>query len=351
LSRRGLDTLEDLCGRLPRNRLIAAGDLRLPYDGLIATGGHLLALHGLLASRLRLPDDGLIATGGHLLALHGLLASRLRLPHDGLIATGGHLLALHRLLASRLRLPDDGLIATGGHLLALHRLLASLLRLPDDGLIATREHLLALLGRLASLRRHRLPLRGHDTLLVLDWPLARGLPLHRLLKHGLLLVLVHLWRRGRRRCGLRLLPWGWRRRRLLLRLLRLYLAVLRRGLLRLYLLADLRLLLLRCFRGRLLRRGLRARMLRVLTAFGRRVLGHDDRPRRRCGRDALGSQEPLRQRQCGHCRERQQGAFSRRLNSLMNLLRLCLQNFGQGPLLECCGVIYFSGARDGIARD
>jgi hypothetical protein len=324
LSRRGLDTLEDLCGRLPRNRLIAAGDLRLPYDGLIATGGHLLALHGLLASRLRLPDDGLIATGGHLLALHGLLASRLRLPHDGLIATGGHLLALHRLLASRLRLPDDGLIAT-------------------------REHLLALLGRLASLRRHRLPLRGHDTLLVLDWPLARGLPLHRLLKHGLLLVLVHLWRRGRRRCGLRLLPWG--RRRLLLRLLRLYLAVLRRGLLRLYLLADLRLLLLRCFRGRLLRRGLRARMLRVLTAFGRRVLGHDDRPRRRCGRDALGSQEPLRQRQCGHCRERQQGAFSRRLNSLMNLLRLCLQNFGQGPLLECCGVIYFSGARDGIARD
>ena len=75
--------------------------------------------------------------------------------------------------------------------------------------------------------------------------------------------------------------------------------------------------------NRLLRRPLGAGMLRVLTAFGRR-LGDHDGPRRRCGRDAFGGQEPLRQRQCGHRGDRQQGALSSCFD---------LQDLRQVPLL------------------
>jgi hypothetical protein len=195
------------------------------------------------------------------------------------------------------------------------------------------------------LRRHGLPLRGQDALLGLHRRLALGLrwlPRQGLLNHRVLQVLrrllrfrllfwlrlgggprlwlhllVYLWRRWRRwrwlRLGLRLLVYLWRRGRRWLRL-------------RLRLLFWLRRRWLLCgrLRGRLLRRSLRAGMLRVLTAIGRGVLGNNDGPRRGRGRDAFGGQEPLRHGQRGHRRDRQQGVLSR---------RSYLQNLRQVPLL------------------
>jgi hypothetical protein len=118
-----------------------------------------------------------------------------------------------------------------------------------------------------------------------------------------------------------------------LRLLWLLLLLLLLLRLRLCLLVDLGLwlslgLLWRSFLSRRLRAAaLGARMLRVLTA-SRRVLGDNDRPRRRRSRDAFGGHEPLRQRQCGNRRDRQQGAFAGRLYRSS-----FLKNLGQDPLL------------------
>jgi hypothetical protein len=244
-------------------------------------------------------------------------------------------------------------------LLALLRLLALGLALRLHGLPLRRlnallagDYLLALLRLLAlglALWLYGFPLCGQDALLSLYRRLAwrlRRLSRHRLLNHRLLRVLGRLlglrllfwlrlgWRQlrlwGRRRLWLRLLVcwrlWGRRRLRLGLRLLpgrrRLLRLRLRFWLRRRWRLLGRR-LLCRRLRGRLLRRLLRAGMLRVLTAFGRRVLGHNNGPRRRRGRDAFGGEEPLRQCQRGHHRERQQGALSRRFD---------LQDLRQVPL-------------------
>jgi hypothetical protein len=269
---------------------------RLPLrglDGLLARD-HPLTLLRLLALRL--------ALWLHRLTLRGL---------DGLLA-GDHSLTLLRLLALRLALwlhrltlrGLDGLLA-GYHSLAPLPFLG--LRLLELGL-GRRGLWLRLLLRLGR--------RGLWLRLLLQLRRRR-----RLLGLGLRL----LWRRRRRRLlGLRL-PWR-RRRRLLLRLrLRLWW----RG---------CGLLLRRCLRDRLLRllllrRFLRARMLRVLTAPGRGGLGNNDGPRRGRGRDAFGAQEPLRQGQRGHRRDRQQGVLSR-----------CsyLQNLRQFPLLDVAAP--FNGA-------
>jgi len=111
LSRRGLDTLEDLCGRLPRNRLIAAGDLRLPYDGLIATGGapagpaRAAGLPAAVARRRADCDRGALAGPARAAGLPAAVA-----PHDGLIADrGGTSLALARAAG----LPACGCPTTG----------------------------------------------------------------------------------------------------------------------------------------------------------------------------------------------------------------------------------------------
>jgi hypothetical protein len=110
--------------------------------------------------------------------------------------------------------------------------------------------------------------------------------------------------------------------RLRLRRLRL-LSGLRLGLRRLRLLFGLRLWLrlgLHLLFG--LRLRFRARMLRILPAFGRRVLGKNDRSLR-AGWNAVRRQAPLRQGQDGNRRDGQQGTF---------LTRSHLQALGQNPL-------------------
>jgi hypothetical protein len=348
-------------GRLSGARALGLLDRRDPA-GLPGQGAHaleslyrLLGLPGLRLSLRRL--DGLLARLALRLRGHGLPLRGL----DGLLARYHLLALLLRLLALRLhRLPLrrlDRLLARY-HPLTLLRLLALRLalwlhRLPLrwlDRLLA-RYHLLALLRLLAlrlALWLHRLPLSGLDGLLARNHLAPLPLLLFRLRLLELRLSRRRLWLRllllllrlGRRRLWLRLLLWGWRGRRLRLGLRLLWWGR-RRRLLRLRLRLWGRgcgLLLRRGLWGRLLllRRLLRAGMLRVLAALGRGGLGNNDGPRRGRGRDAFGAQEPLRHGQRGHRRDRQQGVPSRRFD---------LQNLRQVPLLDVAAP-FDRGARD-----
>jgi hypothetical protein len=238
------------------------------------------------------------------------------------------------------RLPRPGLDALEGH----GRLLAS-----GSGLLLSHPRNNALLARLLLLLLRGLDLVGHDALLVLHRPRTRGLGLHWLLDHRLLrvlrpllgdhalslsrfrlLLLLLLLLLLHRLHGLARLPGLLRLRLHRLRLLARLPGLLRLRLRRLRLLARLLLLLLLWW-GSLLDGGLRAlgaRMLGVLAALGRRILGDHDGSGRRCGRNAFGGQEPLRQRQRGNCRHRQQDAPAGRRHS-SNFL----ENLGQDPLL------------------